>query len=277
MKLVLTIASIAVLSLSAWVALVFLLQRSVMFPRPPVPARAAADGRGDVEVLHPGGDRGAEAWYLRPAAGAAPAPVLIFAHGNGELIDYWIDAFDEARQSGLGVLLVEYPGYGRSSGRPTEASIRLSMIAAFDALGDRTDVDPDRIVAWGRSLGGGAASALADARPLSALVLESTFTGVRPLARRFGLIGPLVLDPFDNLSAVARFEGPVLVIHGRRDEMIPALHGQRLAEAAPRGSLVLKECGHNDCAHPWPDVRDFLRRNGILPGEGPDGSGQGIR
>ena len=137
MKLVFTIASIAVLSLSAWVALVFLLQRSVMFPRPPVPARSVADGRTDVEVLRPGGDQGAEAWYLRPMSGAGPAPAMMFAHGNGELIDYWIDAFDDARRSGLGVLLVEYPGYGRSGGRPTEESIGRSMVAAFDALEKR--------------------------------------------------------------------------------------------------------------------------------------------
>jgi fermentation-respiration switch protein FrsA (DUF1100 family) len=264
MRLAVTMASILVLGLTAWIAFVFLLQRTVMFPRPPLPAARAADGRGDVEILRIGEQGGVEAWYLGPTGASGPGPVLIFAHGNGELIDYWVDAFDEARGSGLGVLLVEYPGYGRSAGRPTEESIARTMVSAFDAIRDRPDVDPERIVGWGRSLGGGAVSALAAARPLAALVLESTFTSVRPLVRRYGLIGPLVRDPFDNLSVVEDFEGPVLVIHGERDTIIPASHGKQLARGASRSELVLKNCGHNDCPHPWPEVRALLAVEGLL-------------
>ncbi len=264
MRLAVTIASILLVGLTAWITLVFLAQRTVMFPRPPVPDSRAADGRADVEILRVGEKSGVEAWYLRPTAASVRAPVLIFAHGNGELIDYWIDAFDDTRRSGLGVLLVEYPGYGRSAGRPTEESIARTMVSAFDAIRDRPDVDPERIAGWGRSLGGGAVSALAAARPLAALVLESTFASVRPLVRRYGLIGPLVRDPFDNLSVVEGFEGPVLVIHGERDTIIPASHGRRLAEGAERGTLVLRNCGHNDCPHPWPEVRAFLAGEGLL-------------
>jgi fermentation-respiration switch protein FrsA (DUF1100 family) len=138
------------------------------------------------------------------------------------------------------------------------------METAFDYLAARPDVDSRRIVAYGRSVGGGAAAALTRQRPVAALVLESSFTSVRHMARRHGLFGPLVRDPFDNLGAVAAFEGPVLVIHGRDDRMIPPAHGRALAERARDAELVMLECGHNDCPRPWVQLRGFLEKHGLL-------------
>ena len=264
----------AVVGVLGYLGLAFALQRSVLFPRPPRPDRAAADGRTDVDVVWLGPERQVEAWYLTPVeiGGAGPAPAIVFTHGNGELIDYWLDEFDTLRALGLGVLLVEYPGYGRSGGSPSENSIRQAILDAYDYLVSRADVDPTRIVAYGRSVGGGAAGALVRERPLAALVLESSFTSVRRMARRHGLFGPLVRDPFDTIGALAGFEGPVLVIHGRRDTLIPPGHGRALAEGAGHGQLVLLDCGHNDCPRPWQEVRLFLEAQGILgtqPGASP--------
>jgi len=87
---------------------------------------------------------------------------------------------------------------------------------------------------------------------------------VRRMARRHLLFGPLVRDPFDTLGAVGEFEGPVLVIHGREDRLIPPAHGSTLAEGAPNGELVWLDCGHNDCPRPWKELRGFLERQGIL-------------
>jgi fermentation-respiration switch protein FrsA (DUF1100 family) len=254
-----------------WMAAVWSLQRSVRLPRPPVPSVSPASGRGDVEIVSLGTD-GVEAWYLPPDGagtdmggnGSPAAPVLIFTHGNGELIDYWLDPFEHVRGWGVGVLLVEYPGYGRSGGRPSEASISRTMNAAWDHLAGRPDVDAGRIIAWGRSLGGGAACNLAAERSVAALILESSFTGVGPLGRRFGLFGPLVRDRFDNLAAVASYEGPVLVLHGERDAIVPAEHGRALADAARDSELHLLPCGHNDCPTPWATVREFLIRRDLL-------------
>jgi len=255
-----------VVGVLGYLGLAFAVQRSVLFPRPPRPDRAAADGRMDVDVVWLGPERLVEAWYLAPAGidGTRPAPVIVFTHGNGELIDYWLDEFEAMRALGLGVLLVEYPGYGRSGGSPSENSIKQAMVDAYDYLVSRADVDPTRIVAYGRSVGGGAAGALVRERPVAALVLESSFTSVRRMARRHGLFGPLVRDPFDTIGAVAGFEGPVLIIHGSSDRLIPPAHGRALAAKARDGELVLLDCGHNDCPRPWREVLTFLERQKIL-------------
>ena len=257
--------AVAVLALALWWVLAFLLQRTVLFPPGRSPPR-------DVDLARLGGERvwldadgsRAEAWLLPARAGAPRRPLLLFAHGNGELIDDWRDAFEPARERGASVLLVEYPGYGRSGGAPSESSIRAAMRAAWDHAASQERVDRARIVGWGRSLGGGAVCALAEERPLAALVLESTFTSVRDMARRFLVPGFLVRDPFDNLSLVRRFEGPLLLLHGERDEVVAVDHARALAAAAPRAELHLLPCGHNDCPRPWSQVLGFLAVHGLL-------------
>jgi pimeloyl-ACP methyl ester carboxylesterase len=245
-----------------WLAAVLLLQRQVIYPHPPAAAEAPALAAGSERVLL-GDPPGVEAFFMRPPLAAAPFPAVLFTHGNGELIDHWIRPFEELAAAGVGVLLVEYPGYGRSAGSPSEDAITRTMLAGHDFLLAQPDVDLGRLVAYGRSLGGGAACALAAARPLAALVLESTFTSVRALAGRLGVPGALVLDPWDNLAVVGTTDTPILVLHGERDPVIPYAHGEELARAAGTG-LVRMRCGHNDCPRPWAEILGFLRDQAIL-------------
>ena len=198
---------------------------------------------------------------LNPAGARSPA--VMFAHGNGELIDYWLRDFQTPRQWGLGIFLVEYPGYGRSGGAPSEASITATMLAAYDHLAGRPEIDAGRIIGYGRSLGTGAVCGLARDRRVAALVLESAFTSVSDLAWRAGLPGFLVRDPFDNLSVVRDFDGPALILHGERDEHIPVDHSRRLDRAARRSKLHVFDCGHNDCPRPWTEIRSFLIENSL--------------
>ncbi len=243
----------------------FFWQRSMLFP---APSAAAAPARPpDAQSIWldiPNGR--VEAWYLPPTKQEtrAPAPLLVFTHGNGELIDDWPSDFEAPRQWGVGVLLVEYPGYGRSSGSPSERSVTDGVLAAYDWASGQPSVDPRRIIAYGRSVGGGAATALAAARPLAALILESTFTSVAAFASRYGAPALLVRDRFDNLAAVRRFSGPLLILHGEHDETIPVSHGRALHLAQPSSQFVLMPCGHNDCARPWAEIRGFLGRNRLL-------------
>jgi hypothetical protein len=208
-----------------------------------------------------------EAWFI-PPLGPTPAPALVFTPGNGELIDDWVTDLADFAERGLGVMLVEYPGYGRSGGRPTAETVVHATRAAYDALAGRPGIDPARIVAHGRSLGGGPAALLSLERPLAALVLESTFTGLAPFTRRWLVPSFLLRDRFDVLGAVRAFPGPVLVLHGRRDGIIPFSHGERLAAANSRAILHPWDCAHNDCPPSWSEhvrtVTAFLEREGVL-------------
>lgn len=264
---------------AAWGALLFATQRRIVFSgalRESGPPPALETGETIIPL--PVDREGAvEAIYL-PGAGRharSPGPLLMFTHGNGELVDDWLPAFRSFARKGVGVVLVEFPGYGRSAGRPGEASVVRATVQAYDAVVGRPEVDGGAVVAMGRSLGGGAAAALTRRRPVAALVLQSSFTSLRPFARRYLLPGWLVRDPFDNASALAAFDGPVLVFHGRRDAVIPHRHGEALAAAAPRGRLVSWDCGHNDCPPDWEafvdEITAFLAHHDLI-GAGADGA-----
>ncbi len=259
----LRLAAIALLLIAAWWAFLFLMQRRLMYPAPSATGAPARPPDAH-QIWLSGRDGQSEAWFLPPLTpGDSPAPLLLFGHGNGELIDYWPSEFRDPRTWGMAVLLVEYPGYGRSAGRPSQKAIRETFLAAHAWATSEPGIDADRIVGYGRSLGGGAVGQLSLERPLAAMILESAFSSTRPFARGFGAPGFLVRDPFDNVEAVEAFNGPILVVHGTTDEIIPVEHGRTLAEAA---GVHLNElaCGHNDCPRSWPLIRQFLVEHDIL-------------
>ena len=249
-----------------WCALLCLLQRAILFPTAVAPANRQSRPPGGFQILHfhtPAGP--VESWYGPPpgAGPGRPGPLMIFAHGNAETIDTATADMAAVTGLGFGLLAVEYPGYGRSPGSPSRAAIRAAMRAAYDQIRSRPEIDPDRIVACGRSLGGAAACMLADERPLAALILVSTFTRVHDFSRRYLVPAFLLRDPFDNLSILQRIRLPVLIVHGTRDTMIPVSHARRLHQAASGSRLVLYPCDHNDCPPDWGpfwrEVGDFLR------------------
>ncbi len=260
-----------VVALSVWAAAILLLQRSVLFPRHAISPPPSPPEGGETWWLDTSAGR-TEARFL-PGVGADalhPGPLAVFTHGNGELIDFWIDGMDAYRRAGVSVLLPEYRGYGRSAGRPGQRALVQDASAFLDRALARPEVDPDRLIFHGRSLGGGVVCGLATRQAPAAMVLQSSFSSVTAMAWRTLLVPRfLVLDPFDNLGAVRRLEAPLLVIHGRHDEVIPFEHGQALAEAAPNGRLIAKECGHNDMPMGtgfWADVLGFLKEQGVVAG-----------
>jgi fermentation-respiration switch protein FrsA (DUF1100 family) len=250
----------------AYCGFLFLTQRSMLFPGAGSRVDAAAEPRPvpaeTISLLTSFGT--VEAWYYapQPNSESGPQPAVIIAHGNAELIDNFPVDFLRFTELGLAVLAVEYPGYGRSQGSPSQETISEALVVAYDWLVARQDIDGERIILFGRSLGGGAVCTLAAQRPSAALILLSTFTGIRELARRYMAPAVLVRDPFDNLDVVSHYNNPVLVMHGTTDELIPHSHGQRLSAAARRGRLVDLECGHNDCPRHWDsfwrDIAGFL-------------------
>ena len=258
-----TVTVLAGLLVLYW-GLLFVFQRAIVFPAPAV-AKAPARPP-DAQVIWLQTATGpVETWYLPPLGGqSGPAPLLVFTHGNAELIDNWPADFQLPRHWGMAVLLVEYPGYGRSAGKPTQASVTGAVLAAYDWGHRQHQIDARRVIAYGRSLGGGAAMALAGARPVAGVILESTFTRAQDYAHRFGAPRILVRDRFDNLEGVKRLNAPLLILHGTQDRIVPVVQAELLHAAQPASELVLLPCGHNDCPRPWSAIRRFLRHNALL-------------
>ena len=211
-----------------------------------------------------------ESWYFAASDSSEqlPVPAMIIAHGNAELIDHWLPIVSDIREMGMGVLLVEYPGYGRSEGKPGETSLTETFIAAYDSLISRPEVDAARIVFFGRSIGSGVICALADTRPSAAMILMSPFSSVSSLASDYYLPGFLAKDRYDNLSRIRSYKNPILFVHGSRDRIIPYKHSQKLLAASRNGELITYDRGHNDLIDDWNrfwnEVRPFLIRARIL-------------
>jgi fermentation-respiration switch protein FrsA (DUF1100 family) len=246
-------------------------QRKIIFPVAHIPVpEPDTSPYPDLEKLWLETSEGkVEAWFLPPIEkDNEPYPIIIIGHGNAELIDFYLGGVTYLRQLGLGALLVEYPGYGRSAGTPSKKSIGEAFTLAYDAIVAREEVDGNRVVLFGISLGGGAVCELAKARPTKALILMSTFTNVKEYARMLYLPPLLIRDPFDNLAVVRDYPGEALIIHGTRDELIPYEMGVKLHEAAQHGQMISYNCGHNDCIINWElfwrDVEPFLREVGAV-------------
>jgi uncharacterized protein len=257
----LAVVRIAALAYLGYLALLFTLQRAVVFPGthrdPPRPSATSAPPEVSQLWLATGFGR-VEAWLLE-APGTGLRPAVVFAHGNGELIDDWVVPMEELRRAGVHVLLVEFPGYGFSDGRPNRGTLRATYLAAFDRLATHPRIDASRIVAMGRSLGAGAASDLALERAAAALVLLSTFTSAGDMAWQGFRVPPFaVRDRFDNRRAVQMFDGPVLVLHGRADDIIPFRHAERLAGLRDGLQVIPLDCAHNDCLAVWPEVAEHV-------------------
>lgn len=249
------LAAVPAVLVALYLALLFVVQRSMLFPMPPA-MPGDPDHRAEVVRVTTGG---AEAYGLfLPSPASGPAALIMFMHGNGELADYWVGEFDVPRSWGFGVLLVEYPGYGRAAGSPSEKSITEATRALYDWAAKDPRVDPKRVVAYGRSLGGGAAARLALERPVAAMILESAFTSVADFAARFMAPALLIRDPFDNRKALASYRGPLLVIHGRNDTIVPFEHGRELAAIVQGAQFRELPCGHNDCPRDWKGIAAFL-------------------
>ena len=181
------------------------------------------------------------------------APVIghvLLCHGNAGNVGDRVAHVALLSAAGFDVLAFDYRGYGRSSGRPSEQGTYRDARAARRALLQRPAVDASRIVYFGESLGGAVALALAIESPPAGLILQSTFTSIRDMARvHYPQIPPaLVPDAYPSLRLVGQLRSPLLVLHGARDEIVPLLHGEALFEAAPnpKHMRVVPGVGHND-------------------------------
>lgn len=272
MKVGLIFVGILILAYLIYVGYFYYIQRWVLFPRHLLPPTrtSIADFPGWQQQWFTAEHARVEAWFTPPTVAPNPgvAPLFIIAHGNGELIDRWPQRVDHLQRQGYGVLLVEYPGYGRSTGEPSEQAIRTTLTAAYDWAVAQPGIDASRIFLFGYSVGGGAIGTLATERISAGLVLMSTFSSVREMAQQFYLPGFLARDAFDTVAVVQQYRGPILLIHGTKDTVISHTNSIALKQAAPASKLLLLPCGHDDCVDDWGEfwqlVEEFLQGHGVL-------------
>ncbi len=170
---------------------------------------------------------------------------ILFSHGNSEDIGDLFPLLKSIHDLGFSVFSYDYRGYGTSSGTPSEKGAYQDEEAAYTYLVDTLHIRADRIIALGRSLGGAMAIDLASRRQLAGLIVESSFLSA------FRVVTQVRLLPFDRFNSISKIKDvhcPVLVIHGRKDEVIPFRHGEKLFQAAkePKRFFWVDNAHHND-------------------------------
>ena len=185
-------------------------------------------------------------WYIpHPDAKAT----LLFFHGNAGNISHRLDSISIFHDLGLSVFIIDYRGYGRRDGRPSEQGTYMDALAAWNYLVDERRLRPDEIIVFGRSLGGGVAAALSARITPAAVILESTFTSVKELGKHYYPYLPVswiarIRYPVDE--HIKSFDCPVLIIHSHQDDVVPFRHGQRLFATAREPKMFLPISGdHN--------------------------------
>ncbi len=269
---VLKVVAWAAAAYAVWMLLAFFLQRRLVFPRHL--AKQAPQSMASLKGLQKrwiSTSQGkVETWFIpaRRASTAHPAPAVIIAHGNAELIDGQLATVRGYHRLGISALLCEYRGYGRSAGTPSQKGIVADHVKCYDWLANRGDVDRKRIFFHGRSLGTGVVCALAAQRPPVALILVSPFTSIAHMMAWYLIPRFAVRDPFDNEAVLKKLDRPVLLLHGKADRVVPYRYSKALHKVARSSTLRTYGCGHNDfpirSKRFWEDITGHLRRAGVV-------------
>ena len=184
-------------------------------------------------------------WFVKnPQAKAT----MIFFHGNAGNISDRLEKIALFHQMGINVFIVDYRGYGKSEGKPTENGIYLDALAAYDYLITRKDINPKTIFVYGASLGGVVAVDLANQRPLAGLIIDSSFSSAVDMAK---IIYPFVPSFFisikmDSMPKIKNLAVPKLFMHSEEDETVPIALGLKLYKAAPGPKTFIKLKGAHD-------------------------------
>ena len=176
-------------------------------------------------------------------------PLLLFFHGNGGNIGDRSENLALLARFGISSFIIDYQGYGKSEGEPSEQACYQDARASYRFLKDELKISPERIFLFGRSLGGAVAIDLAVEINFPAVILESTFTSFSDLVARFlPNIGQALKDKFNSLEKISKLRSPLLFIHGDADEIVPYENGKKLFESAPEPKefYTIAGAGHNN-------------------------------
>jgi hypothetical protein len=187
-------------------------------------------------------------WYL---AHPEPRAAVLLAHGNAGNLSHRWPLLALLHELGCSVLIFDYRGYGRSAGSPNEQGVYRDARAARDWLAEREGLAPDGVVLHGRSLGSAVVADVAAADGARGLILENAFDNARNVGLAHfprWLVALLQRSPFDSAGKLPSYRGPLLVIHGEQDEVVPFALGRALFEAGnePKTFVALPGLTHND-------------------------------
>ncbi len=231
------------------VAIVFVLQRRLQyFPAQDLRAPAAYDAGMFQEItLETSDGLSLKAWYVPAKEGH---DTIVHYHGNGGHIAYRLGRVLPFVKSGFGVLMTEYRGYGGNPGTPSEEGLFNDGRAAINFL-KNDGVKNENLIIVGESLGTGVAVQMAAETKIKALILESPFSSavdVGQAAYVFLPVGLLMWDRFDNAKIIRDIDAPLLIIHGKRDRVVPYRFGLKLFQKAsqPKQMFTLDAAGHGD-------------------------------
>lgn len=186
-----------------------------------------------------------------PAGGNAGSVTVVIFNGNGGNRGDRIPLAKALAASGYGVLLLDYRGYGGNPGTPSEDGLAADGRAAVAYLETRSDVDRDRLVYFGESLGAAVAISVVEHRPPSALVLRSPFTSLGDVGAfhyPYLPVSILLWDRYPNVERIREVEVPVFVVAGSADRTVPLAQSRQVYETAsePKGFLLIEGADHND-------------------------------
>ncbi|MCK6264585.1 alpha/beta hydrolase [Vibrio sp. ZSDE26] len=259
MKMALNILLISFFGLAAGLLSLYFFQDKLIYPEPKPPLEVSLPEHASLVNLGL-----SDGFLLMPKLRESQqVPLMIFTHGNAELASHWLNSFNTIIENNIAVLIVEYPGYGGSVEKTNFRTINRTMLNAFDLVSNLPEIDKNKIIAYGRSIGGGAAALLAKQRPLSALCLESTFSSLPKLVSDKGLPGFLVSDRYDNEEIIKQLDIPIFIYHGVNDAIIPISHAESLVNSSENITFYTENCGHNNCPRKWDELLAFLKLNDL--------------
>jgi fermentation-respiration switch protein FrsA (DUF1100 family) len=236
---------VAVLGYGGVLAALYLMQRAIMYPAPQTSRTApAAAGFPQELVLDTADGEKAIAWHVPPAAGR---PVILFFHGNGEVLAWRVPRFRALVADGTGLVAVSFRGYAGSTGSPSEAGLIADGEAAYRFAA--AHYSPARIVPWGYSLGSGVAVAVAASHPVGGLVLEAPYTSTVDVAAAAFPYLPvrwLLRDRYHSDRRIGAVRAPVLVMHGAMDRVISIGFGEKIFALAkePKSMVRFADADH---------------------------------
>ncbi len=216
----------------------WLVADAIMYPAPP---STYTDRPRQPKLSAPDGNEITAVHLENPAA----SHVLLFNHGNKMDLGKAEERLQQYRAHGWDVFAYDYPGYGTSTGSPSEAGCHAALAAAYAYLTRIKGIPPQKIVLYGLSLGAGPAVELASREPVGGIILEGAFLSAFRVFTHWRI---LPWDRFENIAKIDRVCAPLLSIHAREDKTVPFFHGCQLHEKhpGPKQHLWVANAGHNN-------------------------------